>query len=92
MIMIDGSDSSIRNLKLFLYCFEWLSRLKINYHKSEVFVFGAHQEEKETMANMLNCVLGNLPMKYLGILVSDKHLNMGAFDPVVHKMIKRLDP
>lgn len=33
IIMIDGSDTSIRNLKLVLYCFEWLSGLKINYHK-----------------------------------------------------------
>jgi len=25
MLMIDGSDQSIRNLKLILYCFEWLT-------------------------------------------------------------------
>jgi hypothetical protein len=31
------------------------------------------------MANMLNCVLGELPMKYLGIPISDQHLAMGAF-------------
>ena len=69
--MIDGSEKSIRNLKLILYCFEWLSGLKINYHKSEVFVFGVQQEEKELM---------------------DTYLTMGAFDPIFHKMIKRLDP
>ena len=59
VIMIDGSDQSILNLKLILYCFEWLSRLKINFHKSEVYVFGADQPEKERMANMLNCKLGS---------------------------------
>lgn len=40
MIMLDGSVSSIINLKLILYCFEWLTGLKINYHKSEVYGFG----------------------------------------------------
>jgi hypothetical protein len=40
VIMIYGSVNSITNLKLVLYCFEWLTRLKINYHKSEVFGFG----------------------------------------------------
>lgn len=40
VIMIDGSDRSIVNLKLILHCFEWLSVLKINFHKSEVYVFG----------------------------------------------------
>jgi hypothetical protein len=38
--MIEATEISIRNLKLILYCFEWLTGLKINYHKSEVFVFG----------------------------------------------------
>jgi hypothetical protein len=77
--MIDGSDSSIRNLKLILYCFEWLAGLKINFHKSEVFVFGVEQIEKEKMANMPNCKLGDLPLKYLGIPVSDRYLSMEAF-------------
>jgi hypothetical protein len=40
VIMIDGSSTSITNLKLVLYCFEWLMGLKINYHKSEVYGFG----------------------------------------------------
>lgn len=90
--MIDGSEQSIQNLKLILYCFEWLSGLKINYHKSEVYVFGVQQEEKERLANMLNCVLGELPMKYLGVPVSFKHLNSNAFSFLTQKLIKRLDP
>jgi hypothetical protein len=89
--MIDGSERSITNLKLILYYFEWLSGLKINYHKSEVYVFGVQQGDKELMANMLNCVL-ELPLKYLGIPVCDKHFAMGAFDPMIQKMYKRLDP
>jgi hypothetical protein len=58
IIMTDGSDLSILNLKLILYCFEWMSGLKINFHKSEVYVFGVDQVEKERIANMLNCTLG----------------------------------
>jgi hypothetical protein len=40
VIMIGGSRNFITNLKLVLYCFEWLIGLKINYHKSEVYSFG----------------------------------------------------
>jgi hypothetical protein len=72
--------------------FEWLTGLKINYHKSEVFVFGVQQEEKEHLANMLNCVLGEMPMKYLGIPISSKHLNINAFSFLSQKLLKRLDP
>jgi len=81
--VIDGADDSIANLKLILYCFEWLTGLKINYHKSEIFVFGVSQGERERLANMLNCVLGELPLKYLGIPISDRHLSMGAFTPIL---------
>jgi hypothetical protein len=41
---------------------------------------------------MLNCVLGELPIKYLGIPVSDHHLGMGAFGFWPQKMLSRLDP
>jgi hypothetical protein len=86
VIMIDGSEQSIRNLKLILYCFEWLTGLKINYHKSEFFVFGVQQEEKERLANMLHCALGDMPMKYMGIPVSNKHLNISAFSFLTQKL------
>jgi hypothetical protein len=90
--MIYASVRSIVNLKLILYCFEWLSGLKINFHKSELYVFGVDQHEKERMANMLNCILGSLPLKYLGIPISDGHLNSSEFLPILEKMEKRLDP
>ena len=57
VIMIDCSEKSVWNLKLILYCFEWLFGLKINFHKSDVFVFGVDQGSQETLANMLNCRL-----------------------------------
>jgi hypothetical protein len=75
-----------------LYCFEWLSGLKINFHKSEVFVFGADDQEEKEMANMLNCSLGSFPMKYLGISISDHNINSVISKPILEKMRKRLDP
>ena len=57
-----------------------------------MFVFGFPQEEKEKKANMLNCVLGELPLKFLGIPISDQHLAMGAFGFLSQKMVIRLDP
>ena len=92
ILMIDGSDHSITNLKLVLYCFEWLSGLKINFHKSEVYMFGASQGEKEHMTNMLNCALGELPIKYLGIPVSESQITIAGFSHIVQKIYKRLDP
>ena len=92
VIMIDCSEKSVLNLKLILYCFEWLFGLKINFHKSDVFVFGVDQGSQETLANMLNCRLEEWPMKYLGIPISTNRLDIQAFSGIVDKMRNMLDP
>ena len=92
MIIIDGSERFILSLKLILYCFEWLSGLKINYHKSDIYVFEEDQERKEVLANMLNCRLGEWPMKYLELSISEHMAGSHAFTGLVDKMRKKLDP
>jgi hypothetical protein len=42
--MIQMEEESMVNLKLVLYCFESMSEMEINYHKSEVFVIGGGVE------------------------------------------------
>jgi hypothetical protein len=79
------------NMKFILYCFEWISGLKINYHKSDAFIF-VWMRRQIRIANMLNCQLGSLPMEYLGIPVSDKKLGKGAFVRVPEKISKRIPP
>jgi hypothetical protein len=46
ILMCEGDERSIKNMKFLLYCFEWLSGLKINYHKSEVVTFGMGRRRK----------------------------------------------
>jgi hypothetical protein len=90
ILMVEGDDDSVRNMKFILYYFEWLSGLKINSQKSEAFIFGCEDQEKRRIANMLNCQLGVLPMEYLGIPISDVKLDMGAFNGLGDKVAKRV--
>ena len=53
---------------------------------------GYRKKRGERMANMLNCVIREMPMRYLGIPVSYKHLNIGAFSFLTQKLYKRLNP
>jgi hypothetical protein len=92
ILMVEGNDNSIIHMKFRLYYFEWLSGLKFNYYKSEAFTFGMGEEESRRVANMLNCQLGELPMKYLGIPLNDTSLGMGAFSDLVDKVVKRIPP
>jgi hypothetical protein len=92
ILMIEGNDNLVINMKFILYCFEWISGLKINYHKSEAYLFGWEEEDKRRIVNMLNYELGELPMRYLGIPVSDSKLGKGAFRVMPEKMSKRILP
>jgi hypothetical protein len=67
-----------------------MSSLRINYHKSEVMVVGASEEESITIANMLNCKVGSLPIKYLGIPVRNSKLFAGDLLYVGLNVLKRL--
>lgn len=92
LLFLEVNDQAIINLKFLLYCFEWMSGLRINYHKSEVLVMGVDSLEQERIANMFNCKVGSLPMVYLGIPISDMHLGIKALSGVVAKTRKRLQP
>ena len=90
VIMTDDSEQSVINLNLILYSFEWLSGLKIIFHKSDVFVFGMEQSEQERLANTLNYKLGGRPLRYLGAPISDSKLGISAFGALKQKMTKGL--
>jgi hypothetical protein len=51
-----------------------MSGLRINYQKSEVFVLGVDEEEQNRVADLFNCNIGTFPMKYLGVMLSSKHM------------------
>jgi hypothetical protein len=90
--MIEPSDEGIANLKLLLLCFENMSGLKINFDKSEVLVMGVTAREQRRVASMLNYKLGQFPIKYLGLPVSDKALRVSDWDFLPQKVGHRVDP
>ena len=67
IIFIDHDLEQAKNLKLLLCAFEQLSGLKINFHKSEIFCFGASKEMKDTYTSLFGCNAGEYPFRYLGI-------------------------
>ena len=92
VIMVGGDPDSIRNLKFLLYCFEWMTGLKINYPKSEMITFGMDDSEQQHIANTLNCNVGKMPMRYLSFPISSRNIGVGGFKNIVNKMRKKLQP
>jgi hypothetical protein len=90
--MIQNQKGSILNLKLILYSFKSMSVMKINYHKSEVFVIGEGEQVQMEIAEKLNCKLGRLTLTYLGISIHTRKLRKCDLLVVNVKMGKRVEP
>jgi hypothetical protein len=89
-IFLNMDDQSIIYTKFLLYCFENMSGLKINYQNSEVFALGCSEEEMTRVAQMFNCNIGHLPMKFLGVMVHNKHMSASDLNYVATKVEKRV--
>jgi hypothetical protein len=92
VVLLECSDSNILHLKFLLYCFENMSCMKINYHKSEVYVVRCEIYEQERVAHMLNYKLGQLPIVYLEMPIGESRLCNDLLILLVGKILKRMDP
>jgi hypothetical protein len=90
IIFLNMDEQSIIHTKFLLYCFENLSGLKINYQKSEVYVLGCSEGETARVAQMFNCNIGQLPIKYLGVMVHNRHMTVSELNYVAAKVEKRI--
>lgn len=79
VILLEKTDSNILLMKFHLYCFENMSGMKINYHKSEVYVLEVDTGEQERVSNLFNRKLGQLYMLYLGVPIGIHILNQFMF-------------
>jgi hypothetical protein len=90
--MFQPNDLAIANLKYILLCFENMSGIGINFHKSEVMLVGGDVSEGTRIANMLNYKRGTFPFTYVGLPVSDCALLASDGGPLTNKVAKRADP
>jgi hypothetical protein len=79
-----------KNLKLVLSTFEQLSGLKINFHKSELYCYGAAKNFEHDYARLFGCKTGNTPFKYLGIPMHHMKLSNKDWIIIEEKFQKKL--
>jgi hypothetical protein len=64
--------------------------MRINYSKSELIPLGLEPEELEALANILECTIGEFPIKYLGIPLHYDKLRRADLQPLIDKILKRI--
>jgi hypothetical protein len=73
------------NMKLLLCTFEQLTRLKINFHKNEVFCYGEAKEIENYYTNLFGCGLGQYPFRYLSIPMQHKKISNADWKDIEEK-------
>jgi len=58
VIFLRNTQVSKRNLKFIMFCYEAMSGMKISYEKSEVFVIGIEEAERQHIAEFFGCKMG----------------------------------
>jgi hypothetical protein len=90
IIFLDHDLEQAKNLKLLLCAFEQLSGLKINFHKSEVFCYGAAREMEASYTSLFGCNSGDYPFRYLGIPMHHRQLLNSEWSKVEERFQQKL--
>jgi len=88
LFMCEDSFSNIFTIKTILRCFELVSGLKINFHKSKLI--NVDRNTLGTYAKTLSCNTMWIPFKYLGLEIGGNPRKVQFWEPVVNKINARL--
>ena len=89
ILFCDVSREQLLSIRLVLSCFQVFMGLKVNVGKSEIVPIG-EVNNLDALANILQCRVGSLPMKYLGMPLGSSFKTTSIWNPILEKMEKKL--
>ncbi|CAL5323657.1 unnamed protein product [Camellia sinensis] len=90
IIFCEADLDQIVFIKRILRCFEILSGMRINFHKSVVCGVGVEEERLVSYADILNCKVQGLPFKFLGLPLGANPGRKSTWKPVLDTIKTRL--
>ena len=89
ILFCDASREQLLSIRLVLCCFQAFTGLKVNVRKSEIVPIG-EVNNLDALANFLQCRVGSLPMKYLGMPLGTLFKIASIRNTILEKMEKKL--
>jgi hypothetical protein len=86
----EATVENLWTLKAVLRGFEMVSGLKVNFWKSCVMGINVSEEFIGMASNFLNCRIGSVPFKYLGLPVGANPRKSSTWEPMLNVVRKRL--
>ena len=89
ILFCDADVEKILHIRLLLLCFQVVTGLKVNVHKSEMVPLG-EVDDVHALAEILGCRVGELPMSYLGMPLGASHNSPSIWNPILEKFKRKL--
>ena len=89
ILFCDASREQMLSIRLVLTCFQAFTSLKVNVRKSEIVPIG-EVSNIQTLADILQCKVGSLPMIYLGMSLGTLYKTTSIWNPILERMEKKL--
>nr|KYP40876.1 Putative ribonuclease H protein At1g65750 family [Cajanus cajan] len=90
LIIGEATMQNLWCLKAILRCFELISGMKINFHKSSVVGIHSGVDFTELAASFLHCKVGQLPFKHLGLPLGANPRKLATWRPILDGLRNRL--
>lgn len=90
IIFCEAEREELVHIKRILRCFEVLSGLKINFHKSMLCGVGLNDVEVNQFTSIFNCRSQKLAISYLGLPLGANPSRKSTWQPVIEKVKKKL--
>ncbi|CAN0926381.1 LINE-1 reverse transcriptase homolog [Linum grandiflorum] len=90
LLFCEASANQVRYLVASLICFESITGLKVNVHKSCMYAVG-NVPNVEEMADIMGCQVESLPSIYLGLPLGAKGSSPVIWEPVISNMERKLE-
>lgn len=90
IIFVNSDTESIQEIKIILQIFHLLLGLKVNFNKSLLYGFHEQYSDLQRWANLLECEVGEVDIKYLGANISASSKAIKFWDPLLDKMKGKL--
>ena len=90
LLFLENDREVATNLKYILTCFEQISGMRINYHKSSLIPINISSEDLQPFIDIFQCVAVEFLVKYLGIPLHYDRLRREDLQPLIESIIKRI--
>ena len=89
ILFCEASRDQLLFIRFVLSCFQAFTGLKVNVGKSEIVLVGK-VNNLDALANILQCRVSSLPMKYLGMPLGTSFKTISIWNLILEKMEKKL--